>query len=191
MSINLTYTQAGDYYIPDLALSEQNTRPIGKYGRMRKRYLEEHRPILWNRMVLTESLFPHLREIDETANRRLEQIMLTLAKAAGVTEELKAHDPMKWVGLINPCKAQAEEIIFQDLSGILESEKFSTFPIRRRRCFILPRLSAAKWKRTASTKHTTERTAQQKFFSVPFFQEKERPCGERTKTVCTYRKSTN
>ena len=53
MSINLTYTQAGDYYIPDLALSEQNTRPIGKYGRMRKRYLEEHRPILWSHMVLT------------------------------------------------------------------------------------------------------------------------------------------
>ena len=116
MSINMmTYTQAGDYYIPDLALPEQNTRSIGKYGRMRKRYLEEHRTILWSRMVLTETLFPHLREIEEAANRRLEQMIPTLAKAVGATEELKAHDPMKWVGLMNTCKAHAEEIIFAEL----------------------------------------------------------------------------
>ncbi len=115
MSMNLNFSQAGDYYIPDLALFEQNTRPIGKYGQMRKRYLEEHRPVLWNQMILSDTLYPHLREIDEAANRRLEQMIPVLAKAAGATEELKARDPMKWEGLMNTCKAQAEEIIFAEL----------------------------------------------------------------------------
>ena len=113
--MNLTYTQNGDYLIPDLSLTEQENRPLGKYGRMRRKYLEEHRPILWNQMILTETLFPHLREIEETANRRLEQMMPALMKAAGVTEGLKARDPMAWVGLMNSCKAQAEEVILQEL----------------------------------------------------------------------------
>ena len=113
--MNLTYTQNGDYLIPDLSLTEQESRPLGKYGRMRKKYLEEHRPILWNQMILTETLFPHLREIEETANRRLEQMMPALMKAAGVTEDLKARDPMAWVGLMNSCKAQAEEVILSEL----------------------------------------------------------------------------
>ena len=113
--MNLTYTQNGDYLIPDLSLTEQESRPLGKYGRMRKKYLEEHRPILWNQMILNETLFPHLREIEDTANRRLEQMMPVLMKAAGVTEDLKARDPMAWVGLMNSCKAQAEEVILQEL----------------------------------------------------------------------------
>ena len=113
--MNLTYTKNGDYLIPDLSLTEQENRPLGKYGRMRKKYLEEHRPILWNQMILNETLFPHLREIEDTANRRLEQMMPVLMKAAGVTEDLKARDPMTWVGLMNSCKAQAEEVILQEL----------------------------------------------------------------------------
>ena len=113
--MNLTYTQNGDYLIPDLSLTEQESRPLGKYGRIRKKYLEEHRPILWNQMILNETLFPHLREIEDTANRRLEQMMPVLMNAAGVTEDLKARDPMTWVGLMNSCKAQAEEVILQEL----------------------------------------------------------------------------
>lgn len=113
--MNLTYTQNGDYLIPDLSLTEQESRPLGKYGRMRRKYLEEHRPTLWNQMILNETLFPHLREIEDIANRRLEQMMPVLMKAAGVTEDLKARDPMAWVGLMNSCKAQAEEVILQDL----------------------------------------------------------------------------
>ena len=113
--MNLTYTKNGDYLIPDLSLTEQENRPLGKYGRMRRKYLEEYRPILWNQMILTETLFPHLREIEETANRRLEQMMPVLMKAAGVTEDLKARDPMAWVGLMNNCKAQAEETILSEL----------------------------------------------------------------------------
>ena len=113
--MNLTYTQNGDYLIPDLTLTEQEAKPLGKYGRMRKKYLQEHRPVLWNQMILNETLFPHLREIEETANSRLEQMMPGLMKSAGVTEDLKARDPMTWVGLMNNCKAQAEEVILRDL----------------------------------------------------------------------------
>lgn len=66
-------------------------------------------------MILSETLFPHLREIDETAHRRLEQVMPELMKSAGLTENLKASDPLRWVGLMNTCKAQAEEIILNEL----------------------------------------------------------------------------
>ena len=111
----LTYTRCGDYYIPDLKLSEQPEKPLGKYGRMRKAYLKEHRPILYNQLLMSEKLYPHLIEIDETAQSRLEQMMPQLAKEAGATEELKASDPMKWVGLMNTLKAQAEEIIQDEL----------------------------------------------------------------------------
>lgn len=115
MNNPMTYIQNGDYLIPDLKLSQQPEKPLGKYGRMRKTYLKEHRPILYNQMLLSEKLYPHLLEIDETAQSRLEQMMPQLAKEAGATEELKASDPMKWVGLMNNCKAQAEEILMAEL----------------------------------------------------------------------------
>ena len=112
---SLTYRQNGDYQIPNLSQSDQTRQPLGKYGRLRKTYLKEHRPILWNSMILSETLYPHLREIDQTANSRLEQMMPQLMQAAGVTEALKASDPMKWTGLMNSLKAQAEETILREL----------------------------------------------------------------------------
>ena len=115
MENNLTYTRNGDDLSPDLKLSEQPEKPLGKYGRMRKAYLKEHRPILYNQLLMSEKLYLHLLEIDETANSRLEQMMPRLAEAAGATEELKARDPMQWVGLMNTCKAQAEEILMAEL----------------------------------------------------------------------------
>ena len=111
----MNYIQNGDYLIPDLKLSQQPEKPLGKYGRMRKTYLKEHRPILYNQMLLSEKLYPHLREIEEAANNRLELMMPELMKSAGVTEELKASDPMKWAGLMNTLKAQAEEVILAEL----------------------------------------------------------------------------
>ena len=114
MENSLTYTKNGDYLIPDLMITEP-TGSIGKYGRMRKNYLMEHRPVLYNSLLLSEKLYPHLLEIEETANSRLEQMMLQLAESAGATEELKARDPMRWVGLMNTCKAQAEEILMAEL----------------------------------------------------------------------------
>ena len=115
MENSLTYTMNGDYQIPDLKLTEQPKKPLGKYGRMRKAYLKEHRPLIYNQLLLTEKLYPHLIEIDETAQSRLEQMMPQLAKDAGATEQLKASDSMRWVGLMNTCKAQAEEILMAEL----------------------------------------------------------------------------
>ena len=104
----LTYTRCGDYYIPDLKLSEQPEAPIGKYGRMRQRYLKEHRPSLYSSLILSEKLYPHLLEIDRAARERMDAMLPRMMEAAGVTEELKARDPMRWVGLMNTLKAQAE-----------------------------------------------------------------------------------
>ena len=115
MENSLTYTMNGDYQIPDLKLTEQPEKPLGKYGRMRKAYLKEHRPLIYNQLLLTEKLYPHLIEIDETAQSRLEQMRPQLANDAGATEQLKASDPMRWVGLMNTCKAQAEEILMAEL----------------------------------------------------------------------------
>ena len=115
MNNPMNYIQNGDYLIPDLKLRQQPEKTLGKYGRMRKNYLKEHRPILYNQMLLSEKLYQHLLEIDEIAQSRLEQMMPKLAKEAGATEELKASNPMKWVGLMNTCKAQAEEILMAEL----------------------------------------------------------------------------
>ena len=113
--MTLTYTQNGDYLIPNLRLSEKLSKPLGKYGRMRKVYLKTHRPILYNQLLMSEKLYPHLIEIEETAQQRLEQMMPQLAEEAGATEQLKARDPMQWVGLMNSRKAQAEEILLAEL----------------------------------------------------------------------------
>ena len=109
----IEYKQNGEYLIPDVTLNE--TKPIGRYGRMRKQFLKENRPILYSRMLLSETLYPHLLEIEETMERRMEELIPKLAETAGATEALKAADPMKWVGLMNNCKAQAEEILLSEL----------------------------------------------------------------------------
>jgi len=110
----LTYSLNGDYLIPDLTISEQS-QPIGKYGRLRRDYLKLHRPSLYSSLLLQEKLYPHLLEIERTAQSRLDLMMPELMKAEGVTESLKASDPMKWVGLMNNLKAQAEETIYAEL----------------------------------------------------------------------------
>jgi len=111
----LTYRQTDDYLIPNLTVSETEQKPLGKYGRMRKRYLKEHRPILWNQLLLDGTLYLHLQEIDETANRRMAQMLPELAKRSGVTEALKAQNPLAWVGMMNNLKAQAEEVVLHEL----------------------------------------------------------------------------
>ena len=111
----LSYTVCGDYAIPNLKLNNPGDQPIGKYGRMRKRYLQEYRPILYHCRVLSETLYPHLLEIDNAANQRMEILLPHLAKDAGVTEKLKAADPIKWVGRMNALKEQAEEILLTEL----------------------------------------------------------------------------
>lgn len=110
----LTYTQNGDYLVPDITITEQ-TRAVGKYGRMRMRYLREHRPVLYSSLVLGEKLHPHLLEIEDEANQRLEQMMTEMAKAEGITEDLKAKDQMRWVGEMNNLHARVEETILAEV----------------------------------------------------------------------------
>ena len=88
---DLTYSRNGDYFIPDLILKDQPDKPIGKYGRMRKRYLKEYRPGLYSGLILGEKLYPHLLEIDEAAHRRLEMIVPELMKSAAVTGAVKSQ----------------------------------------------------------------------------------------------------
>ena len=109
----LTYMTVNDVQIPDLSLPE--TEPIGHYGRMRQRYLKEHRPVLWNHLVLTGMLYEHLHEIETAAQSRIDLMLPKLAAEAGATEALKAADPLKWTGIMNTCKAQAEEAVLNEL----------------------------------------------------------------------------
>ena len=88
---------------------------ITLYGRMRQRYLKEHRPSLYSSLILSEKLYPHLLEIDRAARERMDAMLPRMMEAAGVTEELKSRDPMRWVGLMNTLKAQAEEIVLDEL----------------------------------------------------------------------------
>ena len=111
--MNITYTQNGDYLIPNIII--RKTKPIGHYGRLRKAYLEMHRPILFNELVLSDKLFEHCAEIDEAARNRMELIVPELAKQYGVTEQLKAENQMEWVRQMNACKAQAEEVVKAEL----------------------------------------------------------------------------
>lgn len=111
----LTYTQVGDYYLPNLTVGEQNTPPLGKYGRMRRTYLKEHSPVLLNRLVLNGTLFQHLTEIDRTAQEWLDQIIPQMMQEQGVTEDLKRRDQLAWVGAMNNIHAQIEEIILTEL----------------------------------------------------------------------------
>ena len=118
MDKELTYIKVGDYYIPNLALDpepEKPARDIDKYGRMRLTYLKQHRRKLYRELVSTGKLQAHLLDINGTANDWLDRMMPQMAKAAGATEELKARDQMAWVGLMNSCKTQVEEIIFAEL----------------------------------------------------------------------------
>ena len=111
--MNITYTQNGDYLIPNIII--RKTKPIGHYGRLRKAYLEMHRPILFNELVLSDKLFEHCAEIDEAARNRIDTILPEFVKRYGITEELKVENQMLWVGKMNMCKAQAEEIVKLEL----------------------------------------------------------------------------
>ena len=108
-----TYTQVGGFLLPDLEVEE--CEPIGKYGRMRKKFLEEHRPILFNTMLLSGKLFQHLSEIDCACKERIELLTRQMAQQEGATEALKAADQMEWVQRMNSIHNRAEEIVLNEL----------------------------------------------------------------------------
>ena len=110
-----TYRQVGDYFIPNLVLPDDDKYQIGKYGRMRRSYLKEHRKILYNNYVWEGTLFKHLAEIDQACNERMEIIVPVMSEQEGVTEALKAADQMEWVRRKNSIRNRAEEIVLTEL----------------------------------------------------------------------------
>lgn len=110
---NLTYRRVGDYYLPNLIALEAPR--IGKYGTMRFQYLRDHRKYLFSVMLLNGILNAHLEEIDRQAHEMLERLTNQMVAREGVTEQLKADNPMTWVGCMNNIKARAEEIVYNEL----------------------------------------------------------------------------
>ena len=111
--LELTYHWEGDYLIPDLDPPEAPR--IGKYGTMRHNYLRDYYRGVFDGMLLTGQLNAHLEEADQQANEMMERLTIQMAKAEGVTEQLKAADQMAWVGAMNNIKARAEEIVLKEL----------------------------------------------------------------------------
>ena len=112
MSSNLSYTQTGDYLLPNLTLHQPKT-PLGKYGRLRRTYLKEQRPVLYHTMLMNGSLYPHLMEVEQTAESRMQQSMEQLLKQDPAPD--KAQNQLMWVQHMNSLKAQAEELVLTEL----------------------------------------------------------------------------
>ncbi len=119
----ITYTRNGDYFIPDIVLKKKEYKPLGKYGRMRKDYLKNHRPALWNRFLLKDKLDDHLHEIDSEAQIRFDTLLPLYCERFDVTEELKATDQMEWVRRMNNIISAIEEIILLCIKHILKSTR--------------------------------------------------------------------
>ena len=112
MSSNLSYTQTGEYLHPHLTLN-QPRKPLDKYGRLRRTYLKAQRPGLCNTMLLNGSLYPHLMEVEQTAESRMQQTMEQLLKQNPAPA--KEQNQMAWVQHMNSLKAQAEELVMTEL----------------------------------------------------------------------------
>ena len=111
----LWYELIGDYYLPCLTVPAEEEQPVGIWGQRHKRYLKEHRPALYNALLLSGKLNRYLADIDQQAQEMMETLIWQVAERHGISETLKATDQMSWIGLVNNCKAQVEEIIFSDL----------------------------------------------------------------------------
>ena len=107
----LWYELQGDYYIPCLVLDEEDTRPIGKWGRKHLRHIKERRPVLYTTLILSGKLISHIAEIDSYAEEMFDSLVKQLAEKEGITEQLKAQDQMAWVGAMNNIRNAAEEIV--------------------------------------------------------------------------------
>ena len=111
----LTYDLVGDYYFPRLIAPEEPEGDIGRYGRMRKRFLKEHQPDTFALMLMESTLTQHLMDIDREAKEQIELITAQLARAEGVTEDLKARDQLGWTRAMNSCRARTEEQVVREI----------------------------------------------------------------------------
>ena len=112
--MKLEYIRNGDYYIPNLTIQKEE-RSIGKWGRMHREFLREHHPIRFSQLVLSDTLFTYLADLNEQSQQRMEALISQLQVAEGVNEELKAADPIAWVQHMNNIRARAEEIVREEL----------------------------------------------------------------------------
>lgn len=110
----IRYVRNGDCYLPDLKLNKEK-RPIGHYGRLRREYLREHRPVLFNQLVLADKLWTHLADTQEAAQSQLDLLICQMAAAEGVNEGMKEESQMEWVQRMNNIRSRAEEIILSEL----------------------------------------------------------------------------
>ncbi len=113
--MTIQYHKSGDYFLPNLTIENQEAQPLGKYGRMRKRYLKEHRRVLYSNMLLEGKLFQHCAETDQACEDRMELIIRKMKAQEGVTDALKSADQMEWVRRMNSIQNCAEEIVLREL----------------------------------------------------------------------------
>lgn len=111
----IEYHLDGDYYIPNFSMPKQEKIVLNKYGRMRLKYLKEHKKVEYTIMLMDGTLNAHLKEIQETSDNRVQQIIRELKAKSDLTEDMKNTDMLYWVGTMNSIKAQAEEVIFNEL----------------------------------------------------------------------------
>ena len=110
----ITYIKAGDYFIPDWKLPEV-TRPIGRWGRMHRDYLKEHRPVVFNQLVLSGNLWTYLADINEQAQQRMEVLVKQMMASEGVIESLKEANQPEWIMRATRIQSNAEEIVLREL----------------------------------------------------------------------------
>ena len=108
------YIRVGDYYIPDFTLP-QSSKPIGKWGRLYQDFLKDHHPVRYNTLILSGQLWDLLAQVNEQAQDRLDRMIAQMAAAESVTEDLKASDPMTWVGAMNNIRSRAEGVVLREL----------------------------------------------------------------------------
>lgn len=113
--MEITYSKYGDYYLPDLVVSDEEPTTYGRFGRMRLRYLKEHRRVLYIDLLTSGKLTQHLNTVDRQAREMLELLVKQMAQAQGITEQLKAADQMAWVGAMNNIHNAAGEVVMQEV----------------------------------------------------------------------------
>ena len=111
----ITYHREGDYLVPDLYLPKQPSKNIGKYGRLRLKYLKEHKRGLYTELLINGTLKQHLIDIDESVSDKVNELIKQLAEVEHIDENLKEHHQMEWVQAMNNIKNRAEEIVFNEI----------------------------------------------------------------------------
>lgn len=111
----ISYTLVGNYYLPNLYLEPEEKLTLNKYGRMRLNYLKEHKKVEFSIMFMNMTLNKHLKEVQETAQKRVNELIEQLKAKSDLTEDIKNTNPLYWVGTMNAIKGQAEEIVLKEL----------------------------------------------------------------------------